>query len=32
MYDFAREVLVRDIDKSRRVWDDLYRKKKRDWR
>ncbi len=32
VYDFAPEILVKDTKKSRDIWNELYRKKKRDWR
>lgn len=32
VYDFAHEILVKNPDKSRDIWDSLYRKRKKDWR
>ena len=32
VYDFSQEIIVRDTDKSRKIWNDLYRIKKKEWR
>ena len=32
VYDFAHEIISRDTEKSRKIWNDLYRKKKKEWR
>ena len=32
VYDFAYEIIVDDEEKSIKIWNDLYKKKKRDWK
>ena len=32
VYDFAYEILHKDTKKSAKMWQDLYKKKKRDWK
>ena len=32
VYDFAYEILDGDTNKSIKIWNDLYRKKKKEWR
>ena len=32
VYDFSYEILHKDTKKSAKLWQDLYKKKKRDWK